>query len=96
MEDIYFSSFSGNEIDTVITALQNMPFQISIIGATANSSVNCRCDEVNYNKTIAADSQGSCVFDDIQNYGYGTYIISNDDNTYSYVIDTHKIYQIEL
>lgn len=93
MEDIYFSSFSGNEIDTVIKALQNMPFKIVVTGATQYSSVNCKCVELNYNRTITADSQGSCTFDDIQNYGYGTYII---DDTNSYVIDTHKIYQIEL
>lgn len=90
LTDIYFSSFSGKQVEDVIEALQNMHLRIITTGSSSGATVNCKCTELSYNKNLTADSSGKCVFDIP---GYGTYIINNSEQ---YVIDTHKIYQISL
>lgn len=70
----YFSSLSGEDIDHAIEVLQNMRPQIVVTGATANSSVNCKCTAVNYNQTKTADSTGTCTFYIPE---YGDYIIND-------------------
>lgn len=97
VEDIYFSSFSGKQVDTMIKALQNMHPQICIEGGPQNSSINCSCIEIQYNVSKTTDSEGKCVFDLPD---YGDYIISYTANNLNETVDQpvyeFKRFQIDL
>ena len=90
MKDIYFSSFSGEEVDYMIDAVNNMRICVITTGSSAGSNVNCKCTALNYNKTIKADSNGKCIFNIP---GYGDYLINDSISQPVYVF---KQFQVDL
>ena len=91
MSDIYFSSFSGLEVDTVIKAFENMPFQIVVSTSTSGVQVQCTCSELNYNETKTSDSNNKCIFDIP---GYGEYSITKNNSTQSLSVNEFRIYTV--
>lgn len=74
MSNIYFSAYSGKEVDIVTRTIENMHIQIVTTGSTSGATVTCKCTALNYNKSLTADSNGKCVF---ILPGYGDYVINN-------------------
>ena len=62
----YQSTYTGEEIDSALSILNNMWIVLEVSGVAANSTVTAVLNE--YNLTATANSSGVCSFD-IPSYG---------------------------
>lgn len=94
--EIFYSNYSGADLDRMIKTMLNICPQITISGLDIDSTINCDCSDpvVSISNTVTDDDVV------IKIPAYGTYILSGIKNgetvTNTLTIDHAKVYTVSF